>query len=166
MGRAAGVFNLHSAPSYVTHFLYMRKTTTLLMMAALTAAPLLAENLQQIADSLPVEPRIEGNKLVIPSVPGAEVRLLGADYEQIIRPNGQVVKPLTDTQVKVSFVVSKDGEEAVSKDYDVTVPGTTLAAAGNNPAPKVLPALLNWVGGTGSYTPGKVVRVAASPDLG
>lgn len=166
MGRAAGVFNLHSAPSYVTHILYMRKTTTLLMMAALTAAPLLAENLQQIADSLPVEPRIEGNKLVIPSVPGAEVRLLGADYEQIIRPNGQVVKPLTDTQVKVSFVVSKDGEEAVSKDYDVTVPGTTLATAGTNPAPKVLPALLNWVGGTGSYTPGKVVRVAASPELG
>ena len=75
-------------------------------------------------------------------------------------------KPLTDTQVKVSFVVSKDGEEAVSKDYDVTVPGTTLATAGTNPAPKVLPALLNWVGRFKSGTvfpeelPGAAVETA------
>ena len=144
----------------------MRKTTTLLMMAALTAAPLLAQNLQQIADNLPVEPRIEGNQLVIPSVPGAEVRLLGADYEQIIRPDGNIIKPLTDTQVKVSFVVRKDGKEAISKDYDVTVPGMALAEAGTNPAPKVIPALLNWVGDTGSYKLGTEVRVAATTAAG
>ena len=141
----------------------MRKTT-LFMMAALSVAPLMAENLQQIADNLPVLPRVEGNKLVMPAVPGAEVRLLGADYEQIIRPDGSVATPLTDTEVKVSFVLNKDGQEAVSRDYSVTVPGGITTAAGSNPKPQVVPALLNWSGGTGSYKLGTEVRVAGGTD--
>ncbi|MBR2314285.1 MAG: family 20 glycosylhydrolase [Akkermansia sp.] len=138
----------------------MRKTT-FMMMAALSLAPLMAENLQEIANNLPVQPRTSGQKLEIPAVPGAAVRLLGADYEQIIRPDGSVVTPLTDTAVKISFVVSKDGEEAVSRDYDVTVPGMQTPAEGANPAPLVIPALLNWAGGTGEYKLGTSVRVAA-----
>ncbi|MBR1982978.1 MAG: family 20 glycosylhydrolase [Akkermansia sp.] len=138
----------------------MRKTT-FMMMAALSLAPLMAENLQEIANNLPVQPRTSGQKLEIPAVPGAAVRLRGADYEQIIRPDGSVVTPLTDTAVKISFVVSKDGEEAVSRDYDVTVPGMQTPAEGANPAPLVIPALLNWAGGTGEYKLGASVRVAA-----
>ena len=142
----------------------MRKTTTT-MMAALCMAPLMAASLQDIANNLPVAPRVSGHKLEIPSVPGAEVRFLGADYEQIIRNGGNIVTPLADTQVKVSFVVSRDGEEVVSRDYDVTVPGMLPAVADANPAPKVVPALLNWVGGTGSYTLGKEVTLSASAEL-
>ena len=138
---------------------YMRKTSTLLLMAAFSASPLMADDLQQLADNLPVISRVQGQKLEIPSVPGAEIRLLGADYEQIIRPNGDIVKPLTDTAVKVSFVVRKDGAEAISRDYDVTVPGALTAESGTNPAPRVSPALLNWVGSTGSYALGTEVRV-------
>ena len=141
----------------------MRKTTHF-MMAALCASPLMAENLQDIANKLPVQPRTSGQKLEIPTIPGAEVRLLGADYEQIILPNGDINKPLTDTQVKVSFVVTKDGKQAISRDYDVTVPGEMTAAAGSNPAPKVIPALLNWVGGTGCYNLGPEVRVAGATE--
>ena len=141
----------------------MRKTT-LLMMAALSVAPLMAENLQQIADNLPLMPRVEGGSLVIPAVPGVDVRLLGADYEQIIRPDGTVATPLTDTEVKVSFVLNKDGQEAVSRDYSVTVPGGMTTPDGSNPKPQVVPALLNWSGGTGSYRLGAEVRVAGGTD--
>ena len=77
------------------------------MMAALCMTPLMAENLRDIADNLPVAPRVSGHKLEIPSVPGAQVRFLGADYEQIIRSGGNIVTPLTDTQVKVSFVFNR-----------------------------------------------------------
>lgn len=141
----------------------MRKTT-LFMMAALSLAPLMAENLQDLANNLPVQPRTNGQKLEIPTVQGAEVRLLGADYEQIIRPNGDIIKPLTDTAVKVSFVVSKGREQAVSRDYEVTVPGMLTAEPGANPAPGVIPALLNWVGGTGSYKLGQEVKIAGGSD--
>lgn len=141
----------------------MRKTT-LLMMAALSVAPLMAENLQQIANNLPVAPRTTGAKLEIPTADGAEVRLLGADYEQIIRPNGDIISPLADTPVKVSFVVTKDGKQAVSRDYEITVPGTQKAVPGANPAPQVVPALLNWVGGTGQYKLGREIRLAGADD--
>lgn len=137
----------------------MRKTA-FLMMAALSLAPLMAETLQDIADNLKVVQRTAGQKLELPTVPGGEVRLLGADYEQIIRPDGSIITPLTDTTVKVSFVVSKDGKEAVSRDYDVTVPGLQAVAADTNPAPQVVPALLNWAGSTGKYQLGSFVKIA------
>ena len=90
----------------------MRKTS-ILMMIALSVAPIMAETLKDIADKLPVAPRATTNKLEIPQVPGAEVRFLGADYEQLIRPDGYIVRPLTDTKVKVSFELLKDGEKAI-----------------------------------------------------
>ncbi len=138
----------------------MKKLTVFSLLTALATAPLMAQSLQQIADHLTVSPRVEGSTLQIPSVPGAEVRLLGADYEQIILPDGHILKPLTDTRVKVSFVVSKDGKQAISKDYDVVVPGMVTPAAGANARPLVFPELLNWVGGEGTYQLGKTVRIA------
>ncbi len=139
----------------------MRKPL-LLMMAALTVTPLMAETLQDIANSLSVAPRATANKLEIPQVPGAEVRFLGADYEQIIRPDGSIARPLSDTEVNVSFVVTRQGEQAISKDYQVIVPGTEETIAGANPQPLVIPALLNWNGATGNYKLGAEVRVATT----
>lgn len=134
----------------------------LLMMAALTVTPLMAETLQNIADNLSVSSRATGLRLELPAVPGAEVRLLGADYEQIIRPDGSIARPLSDTEVNVSFVVTRQGEQAISKDYQVIVPGTEETIAGANPKPLVIPALLNWNGATGNYKLGAEVRVATT----
>ena len=139
----------------------MRKSL-LLMMAALTVTPLMAETLQNIADNLSVSSRATGLRLELPAVPGAEVRLLGADYEQIIRPDGSIARPLSDTEVNVSFVVTRQGEQAISKDYQVIVPGTEETIAGANPKPLVIPALLNWNGATGNYKLGAEVRVATT----
>ena len=136
------------------------RMTTILTMAALSVTSLMAENLQEIANGLQVKPRTSGTRLEIPSVPGAEVTLLGADYEQIIRPDGSIITPLTDTAVNVSFVVSKDGKQAISKDYEITVPGAQSPAANSNPKPLVIPALLNWHGGTGSYKLGETVKIS------
>ena len=136
----------------------MRKTS-ILTMIALSVAPIMAETLQEIANQLPVAPRATERKLEIPQVPGAEVRFLGADYEQLIRPDGSILRPLADTKVQVSFELSKDGEKAVSRDYEVIVPGILSAGAGNA-APQIVPALLNWVGGQGTYKLGSTVKVA------
>ena len=137
----------------------MRKTS-ILTMIALSVAPIMAETLQDIANQLPVAPRATANKLEIPEVPGAEVRFLGADYEQLIRPDGSIIRPLTDTKVKVSFELSKGGEKAISKDYEVTVPGLQEADSDSNAAPAIVPALLNWAGGQGVYQLGSSVKVA------
>ena len=137
----------------------MRKTS-ILMMLALSVAPIMAETLQDIANRLPVAPRVTTNKLEIPQIPGAEVRFLGADYEQFIHPDGSIIRPLTDTKVKVSFELCKDGEKAISKDYEIIVPGLQADTPGGNAAPQIVPALLNWAGGQGEYKLGETVTVA------
>ena len=137
----------------------MRKSSIITMLA-LSVAPLMAETLQEIANKLPVAARATEHKLEIPQVPGAEVRFLGADYEQLIRPDGSIIRPLADTRVQVSFELRKEGEKAISKDYEIIVPGTQQPDTAGNPAPQIVPALLNWVGGQGEYKLGDFVKVA------
>lgn len=154
----------------------MKTLTLFSLLAAMTATSVMADPaqqsqtpplpLQQVADTLNIAPRVEGEVLQLPVLPDAQVTFLGADYEQLILPNGRVQKPLADTRVKVSFTVSRGRETVISRDYDVVVPGLETPAAGANPRPFVFPELLNWVGGTGSYQLGKEVRIAgASPKL-
>ena len=146
------------------------KTRTLLpLLAALAVAPLMADSskpapqpLQQVADSLPVVARVEGDFLQLPMVPDAQVTLLGADYEQLLLPDGRIRKPLTDTRVKVSFSVSRDRESVISRDYEVVIPGTETPVANANPRPFVFPELLNWVGAAGNYKMGVIVRLSGA----
>lgn len=138
------------------------RLSTILSITYLSATTLVASDLQQIADNLQVKaPTASSKKLAIPRVKGAQIRLLGADYEQIIDSKGNISKPLTDTPVRVSFVLSKDGATAVSRDYEITVPGRNKV--GTNPKPQIIPELLSWSGGKGSFKLPKEIIVSC-PD--
>lgn len=138
------------------------KLSTVVSLALVSAGTLLATDLQQIADNLQVKsPSASSKKLTIPRVKGTQVRLLGADYEQIIDSRGNISKPLTDTPVRVSFVLSKEGATAVSRDYEITVPGRNKA--GTNPKPQIIPELLSWSGGKGAFKLPKEIIVSC-PD--
>lgn len=137
------------------------KKKTLLMLAACAAAPLMGQDARQIADSLTI-PQIEAGarQLPMPHAPGAKIQLLGADYEQIIDSKGNIAPVLADTPVNVSFKVTKDGKEAVSKDYEIMLKAP--AADQGNPKPRVIPEILQWKGGQGAYKPGDTVTIACS----
>lgn len=134
--------------------------STLLMLAAMAAAPLMGQDAKQIADNLQIPALKAGDKKVqIPKAHGAQIEFLGADYEQIIDQKGNVIRDvLSDTPVHVSFKVTKDGQEALSKDYELLVPAQE-AAAGGNAKPAVVPAILQWKGGEGSFTFGKKITL-------
>ena len=138
------------------------RLSTILSIAFLSATTLVASDLQQIADNLQVKaPTASSKKLAIPRVKDAQIRLLGADYEQIIDSKGNISKPLTDTPVRVSFVLNKDGASAISRDYEITVPGRNKV--GSNPKPQIIPELLSWAGGKGAFKLPKEIIVAC-PD--
>ena len=125
------------------------KKATLLTMMTLASAPLMGQTAQEVADNLSLPALKPGDtKLVVPTVPGAKVELGGADYKQIIGKDGEIQPVLTDTPVHVFFKVTKDGEEAISKDYRVLVPG---AENKGNPKPVVIPEILQWRGGQGFF---------------
>ncbi len=120
------------------------RLSTLLTLAAFALSPLAAQDLQQIADSLQIrQPGASDKTIRLPRVKGAEVKLFSADYEQIVNSKGRISKPLADTPVRLSFEVSKGGRTAISRDYEILVPGRQRDTA-NAQAPYVFPALLNW----------------------
>ena len=124
---------------------------TLASLILVTMGSLQADDLQQIANNMAVKsPSAETKKLQLPRASGAHVRLLGADYEQIIDKAGNINHPMSDTPVRVSFEVSKDGRKVTSRDYEITVPAKGKAAANVNPKPQIIPELLTWKGGKGT----------------
>ena len=136
------------------------RLSTFLTVAAFSATTLIAQDLQQMADNLTVKtPSADAKKLSIPRVKGAEVSLLAADYEQIINEKGRITRPLTDTNVRVSFKLTKGNQSAISRDYELTIKGTRKQDAGANPKPQVIPELLSWDGGKGAYKLPKELKV-------
>ncbi|MBQ2379178.1 MAG: family 20 glycosylhydrolase [Akkermansia sp.] len=146
----------------------MTTKSTLLMLAAMTVSTLSAQDAKKIADSLTVPATLTpGDTLSVPTVPGADVQFLGADYEQIITADGKVRRVLSDTPVKVNFRVTKDGKEAFSKDYEILVKSRHQANGDVNAKPQVIPSILQWKGGKGEFRLGDKVKVYtnAAPEL-
>ncbi len=118
------------------------------------AAPLFGQSLQQQADSMQLKVPAAGDRqLVIPTIPGAKVKLLGCDYEQLIDSKGNIVSVRENTPVRVCFTVTKGDETVTSRDYEIVL-HPAHAREGGNAKPKVIPELLQWQGGKGSYTLG------------
>ncbi len=131
-----------------------------------TAAPVTDEapatntntNLQQLADSMQLTPPAAGDgQLKLPTIPGAKVRLLGCDYEQLVNAKGHIFSHnMVDTPVRVSFLVKRGEEEVTSRDYELIIPAAK-PATGGNAKPKVIPELLQWQGGEGSFSLGDTI---------
>ena len=137
------------------------KLRSLVIFALVSAGCLLANDLQQLADSLQVSaPGAADKELVLPRVKGVKVRLLGADYEQIIDKKGKIKFPMSDTPVRVSFELSRAAQRAISRDYEITVPGQGGSNAAANPKPTVIPELLSWSGAQGVWKLPKEILVA------
>ncbi len=134
------------------------KTSTLLAMAALALTPLQGQELQQMADSLPMPSLPPGaTRLPLPRVPGVKVELLGSDYEQLVGKDGTIAPVLSETPVLVSFRLSRKGESVVSRDYPLQLAATS--PSGENAKPTVIPEILQWKGGSGRCTLGDTVSV-------
>lgn len=142
------------------------RLSALLSLFLFSVTSLAAQELQQLADNLKLKtPAADAKRISMPKAKGAEVSLLGADYEQIIGAKGKINAPLTDTTVRVSFELRKGQQKAVSRDYELTIKGRRTPQAGTNPKPRIIPELLNWHGGKGEYKLPKTVRVYGNSDF-
>ncbi len=134
------------------------KLSTFVSLTLLTAGGLFANDLQKMADNLQVKaPAADSRRLSIPRAKGVDVKLLAADYEQIISRKGAITRPLSDTPVRVSFELKKGTQKAISRDYEIIIKGT--GKPGSNPKPQVIPDLLSWKGGTGNWELPKEILV-------
>lgn len=136
----------------------MNRSDIIALAAFLSAFPAMGQDLQQIADNLPIpETLAPGSRtLPMPKVGGVKVQILGADYSEIINNKGEVSRVIADTPVNISFAVSRGQEKVISRDYQVVVqPGNVPGFA--NPKPSTIPEILEWLGGKGEYRLGDTV---------
>lgn len=140
------------------------KKNNLFLAIALATAPLMGQDLQQIANNLEIpEVKPGQTRLSLPKANGVTVELLGADYEQIIDSTGKIHPVIDETPVNVSFKVKKDDKEAISRDYVVTLkPNAAKQTAEKNPKPRTIPEILQWKGGSGSYKLGDPITISCS----
>ena len=139
----------------------MIKKLLILSLLALAATPLPGQSAKEVADSLTLPAELTGgSRLPLPAVPGgAKIQLGGADFEQIISKDGSVRHVLSDVPVRIFFTVTKDGQTAQSKDYDITIKPADPAAENANPKPATIPTILQWKGSKGEWKPGPQIRV-------
>ena len=154
-------YNKSGMPFFPESHTKMNKNI-LLMMAAFAAGPLAGQDARQIADSLSI-PEIKAGtrQLPMPSASGAQIKLLGADYEELVNSKGKIAPVISDTPVNLSFKVTKGGKEAISKDYEIILKAPV--ATQGNPKPRVIPEILQWKGGKGEYKLGSSITVSC-PD--
>ncbi len=141
------------------------KTLFLSLLASLALLPTHGQSLQELADSMELTlPEAGEHQLALPTIPGAEVKLLGCDYEQLIDANGSIRPVLSDTPVRVCFTVKRGEEEVTSRDYELTLRATPYPRMeGDQPIPPgahkpaVIPELLQWEGQLGNYELGESI---------
>lgn len=127
-----------------------------------------------LADAIKVEAPKKGDtqlKVTLPTSEEYDVTYNGTDYEQVVGAQAEdgtipIYAPIVDTQVKVSFKVTKksDKNTYTFKEIPVTVPGKFQVEAGDNTAPEVLPQLREWKGRSGSFAPTAQTRVVYDSD--
>lgn len=127
-----------------------------------------------LADAIKVEAPKKGDtqlKVTLPASDEYDVTYNGTDYEQVVGAQANdgtipIHQPIVDTQVKVSFKVTKksDKNTYTFKEIPVTVPGKFQVEAGDNIAPEVLPQLREWKGRSGSFAPTAQTRVVYDSD--
>ncbi len=129
----------------------MNKT---LLFSLLTALPLCAQSLQEQADNMQQPQLAEGAKqLTFPTIPGAKVSLLGADYASLVTADGKIRPVAEEVPVHVSFTVTRGKEKVTSRDYTITLPAAgEKAEESGNPKPQIIPELLAWRGDKGQFT--------------
>ena len=123
---------------------------------------------QDIADAV-LMPGLadDAQELPMPEVQeGYTVEFVGADYEQVITRDRQIIKPLVDTTVIVNFEVTETetGEQAFTPDIEVTVAGQYDSAQSINAKPQVLPELQQWFGREGEFQISDASRILVDPD--
>lgn len=127
------------------------------------------DTVQGMLDAIEVKAPKKGDttlRVSIPTSENVEAIYNGTDYEQVIGAQDEsgnipIYQPVVDTQVKVSFkATNKETGAYQFKEFTITVPGAHQKAAGDNPAPVVVPEIREWKGATGSFSMGSRVLYA------
>lgn len=105
-----------------------------------------------IKDALELNPVTAESTKVTAKLPEFDADLFaveynGTDLEQVVDANQNILKPLVDKQVKVSYKITDKTTSAYDfKEITVTIPGEHQVDENDNAVPEILPPIQEWKG--------------------
>ena len=107
-----------------------------------------APDLDSVAEGIQGETiETDVDVLPMPEVPeGYSVELNGADFEQIVSKDGEIVHPLTDKTVQISYIVTEEatGNTKETADIPYVIKGQYVQEEGMNAKPSIIPEIAEW----------------------
>ena len=107
-----------------------------------------APDLDSVAEGIQGETiETDVDVLSMPEVPeGYSVELNGADFEQIVSKDGEIVHPLTDKTVQISYIVTEEatGNTKETADIPYVIKGQYVQEEGMNAKPSIIPEIAEW----------------------
>ena len=107
-----------------------------------------APDLDSVAEGIQGETiETDVDVLPMPEVPeGYSVELNGADFEQIVSKDGEIIHPLTDKTVQISYIVTEEatGNTKETADIPYVIKGQYVQEEGMNAKPSIIPEIAEW----------------------
>lgn len=90
---------------------------------------------------------------------GVDAEIVGSTFEQVIGMDGKIRRPLSDVTSVVTVKLTDRGKNSSQVTVPLTVPARTKKVSGANEKPAVVPALREWAGTKGTFTPNPASRI-------
>lgn len=118
-----------------------------------------SNNIKDIAKNFESKIDLSNRKIKYDLPTNIEVKIVGSTLKQLIDLEGKIRQPISDMSTVVTFELSNGQEKATTEPLTLKLKGTLATNPTGNEKVKVIPAVQEWVGGTGSFKPTKKTRI-------
>ncbi len=141
--------------------IYFKTVTAILLTASCSITTVFAESAKRVADTFNAATQLDlsGDQIRYRFPSGIDARIVGSTYEQVIGMDGKIRQPLSDVTTQLTIELSGDGNSKQDVTAAVTVPARKKTVPGANEKPSVVPALREWLGAKGAFTPTSSSRI-------
>ena len=138
-----------------------RSAAAIMLTATFSLTTASAMSAKQAADQFDASKQLDlsGENLRFRFPSEIDARIAASTYEQVIALDGTIRRPLSEVTSVVTIELSDGGEAKQVVTVPLTVPARKQAAPGANSKPAVVPALQEWIGAQGKFTPNSKSRI-------
>lgn len=120
-----------------------------------------AESPKQAAEKFDATQQLNlsGSKIRFRLPTGIDAQIIGSTHKQVIGLDGTIRRPISEATSQVTIALSDDKGNTSHVTVPLTIPARSKAANGANQKPAVVPALQEWLGSKGTFTPNSDSRI-------
>lgn len=140
---------------------FFKTASAIVLVASCSFTAAFADSAKQAADKFDASKQLDlsGDQLRFRFPAGIDASIVGSTFEQVIGMDGKIRRPLSDVTSQVTIALTDRGGATENVTAALTVPARSTPARGANEKPAVVPALQEWMGAQGKFSPTNASRI-------